>query len=135
MKYFWASALIALVQLIILALMIKCMNHKKRIPAFLLFAAELASYYYVVRILTEKYLVHIIKCVCGHIMGMAVGAIVLYLVCEFLYPLVISKYARIWWSKLTSVPAVEKFLDKLEGIKHRLGIGNTRGFKVKKVKF
>lgn len=139
MKFFWVSALIALGQLIVLSLMIKCMNHRKTVPAVLLFLLKLASYYKIIHLLVDNYIKHIIECVCGYAVGLTCGAILLYIVCFFVYPLVIVKLFKLLWNKLLTVPAVKKVWDntqdKIEGIKHRLGLGNQRGFKVKKVKF
>lgn len=139
MKYFWVSALIALSQIILLSLMVKCMNRKKAIPAILFFLLKCVSYYYIVHALVDKYLAHIIECVCGYVVGLTSGSILLYVFCFFIYPLVILKLLSFMWRKFIAIPKVQKVWvavsDKIEDIMHRLGLGNKRGFKVKKVKF
>lgn len=139
MKFFWVSAFIAFLQIIALAVMMKCITHRKPIPAILLFLAKAASYYFLVNAFVEKYIVYVIECLCGYLIGLTAGPVLLYLTCYFLYPLVIVRFAPVLWKKFCAIPAVKKVFDKiddkLEGIKHRLGIGNQKGFKVKKVKF
>ena len=139
MKFFWVSALIAFLQIIALSLMMKCITHRKPIPAILLFLAKAASYYFLVNAFVEKYIVRVVECLCGYLIGLTAGPVLLYLTCYFLYPLVILRFAPLLWEKFCNIPAVKKVLDKItdkiEGIKHRLGIGNQKGFKVKKVKF
>ena len=139
MKYFWVSALIALGQIILLSLMMKCINHKKPIPAILLFLLKAGSYYFIIHAFVDKYLTKFIECVCGYLVGLTCGSVFLYVFCFFLYPLVISKLIVLLWKKFISIPKVQeiwaKVMNKFEGIMHRLGIGNKRGFKVKKVKF
>lgn len=139
MKFFWIAALIAFLQIIALASMMKCINHKKAIPAILLFLAKAVSYYFIVHAFVDRYIIHIIECLCGYLVGLTSGSALLYLVYFFVYPLVIARFAPILWKRFATIPAVKKVLDsitdKTEGIKHRLGIGNQKGFKVKKVKF
>ena len=139
MKYFWISALIALGQIILLFLMMKCINHRKPIPAVLLFLSKGVGYYFIVHAFVDKYLVRFVECVCGYLVGLTSGSILLYALCCVLYPLVISRLVVLLWGKFASIPQVEKAIDKVsdktEGVMHLLGVGNKRGFKVKKVKF
>ena len=138
MKFFWIAALIAFLQIIALASMMKCINHKKVIPAILLFLAKAVSYYFIVHAFVDN-IIHAIEYGCGYLVGLTAGPILLYLFCYFLYPLVISRLVKLLWQKFIAIPQVrktwDKISDKAEGFMHRAGIGNKRGFKVKKVKF
>ncbi|MBO5019117.1 MAG: hypothetical protein J6J13_01475 [Clostridia bacterium] len=139
MKFFWVSALIAFLQIILLYIMAKCINRKKAFFAFVIFALKIFCYWKIVFAFVDKYILHAIECVSGYAVGLTSGAVILYIICYFLYPLAVVPGIIFLFNKLLKVPVIRqvsaKFIDIVEGIKHRIGYKNEKGFEVKKIKF
>lgn len=124
MKYFIFSALIAFCQLILLAMLAKCISHHKKPPLLVLVALKIFIYLILIFLLVDKYIKYIVQCLCGYLVGLTGGAVILYILWCFVLPTL--------WVKLEKIPF---FAALFENVGRRLGLKKQRGFTVKRVKF